>query len=56
MIKILDIISSKKRLNRYIFSLQLLQKNFILSEPAAKRQAQNDQNEAEGEKKKKNKV
>lgn len=58
MIEILDIISNKMRLNRYIFSLQLLHKwlfrlKFILSEPAARRQEQNDQNEAQGGGKKK---
>lgn len=57
MIEILDIISNKMRLNRYIFSLQLLHKwlfrlKFILSGPAARRQEQNDQNEAQGGKKK----
>lgn len=61
MIEILDIISSKMRLNRYIFSLRLLHKwlfrlNFILSGPAARRQEQNDQNEAQGGKKKRGQI
>lgn len=53
MIEILDIISNKMRLNRYLLSLQLLHKwlfrlKFILSESAARRQDQNDENEAQG--------